>query len=59
MREGIMTKTSKPVGSMRTAEIRDLNENELDVVSGGGMLSSAVSQTVKTFGQALQTAARG
>jgi hypothetical protein len=54
-----MTKIGKPVGSEHeTTEVRILKHDELDIVSAGGMLSSAVSQTIKSFGQALQTAAR-
>jgi hypothetical protein len=38
---------------------RDLTEDELSLVSGGSALSSAVSEVMKNFGGALQTAARG
>jgi hypothetical protein len=54
-----MTQTSKPVSQERKVlESRVLKDDELDAVSGGGMLSSAVSQTIKTFGRALNAAAR-
>lgn len=41
------------------ASIQPLDESELRDVSGGTLLSSAVSEVMKNFGQALQTAARG
>jgi hypothetical protein len=43
-----------------TEKTRELTEAELDAVSGGtfSMLSNAVSQTIKSFGETLNTAAR-
>jgi len=37
----------------------ELKGSELDRVTGGGPLSSAISEVMKNFGGALNTAARG
>lgn len=58
-----MTRTNKPIGRDQV-----LNDDELNAICGGSAktesrifqaLSSAVSEVMKNFGQALQTAARG
>ena len=43
----------------RKAAAAALSDKELDAVSGGGMLFSAVSNVIKAVGQSLSTAARG
>ena len=59
-----MTQTIKPIRTMPFTG-RALSDGELDVVAGSGanagthMLSSAVNNTIKTIGAALQSAARG
>ena len=53
-------KTITPAtADVSAAAIQPLDESELRHVSGGTLLSSAVSEVMKNFGQALQTAARG
>jgi hypothetical protein len=57
----IMTQTNKPAGQDQA-----LNDSELNAVCGGAKaeaqlvqtLSSMISDVMKNFGQALQTAAR-
>jgi hypothetical protein len=53
-----MTDMNKPTGSERKVrfEGRDLTDDELDAISGGW---SGVSEVMKNFGGALNTAARG
>jgi len=46
------TKSRKP----QDHEVRTLRNDDLDAVSGG--LSSAISEVIKNFGQAMQTAGR-
>jgi hypothetical protein len=49
-------KDSKDNRKPRLIAVRD---EELTAVAGGQMLNSAISQVMKNFGGALQTAARG
>jgi bacteriocin-like protein len=55
-----MTDMRKPTSSERKVrfEGRVLTDDELDAISGG-QLSSMVSEVIKNFGGAVQTAARG
>jgi|SoiMethySBSTD1v2_1073268.scaffolds.fasta_scaffold901440_1 hypothetical protein len=43
----------------KTPEIKELRDAELDAVTGGASMSSMVSEVLKNFGNALNTAARG
>ena len=52
------TATAKAVDK-RKVPAAALSDKELDAASGGGMLSSAVSNVIKAVGQSLSTAARG
>jgi hypothetical protein len=59
-----MTRERKPAGPPAEPVVinessRLLSDHELDHVSGGGVLQSAVSEVLKNFGSALNTAARG
>jgi hypothetical protein len=54
----VMTQRSKRIGqAQKVWQDQVLNDDELSAICGGGM-SSAVSDVLKNFEQALQTAAR-
>jgi len=55
-----MTQTKKPIRPEPELEDRILKDDELDAVSGGspGLFQSAFSNTIKSIGEALSTAAR-
>ena len=56
--EKIMSKTNDTSYDVAATSERELTEAELELVNGGA-LSSAISEVMKNFGGALNTAARG
>jgi len=56
--EKIMSKINDTSYDVAATSERELTEAELELVSGGA-LSSAISDVMKNFGGALNTAARG
>ena len=53
-----MSKTNDTSYDVAATSERELTEAELELVNGGA-LSSAISEVMKNFGGALNTAARG
>ena len=56
--EKIISKTNDTSYDVAATSERELTEAELELVNGGA-LSSAISEVMKNFGEALNTAARG
>ena len=54
-----MTQTSKSInGNQCTLDERVLKDGELEAVSGGAMIRSALSEALKSIGEGLSTMAR-